>query len=90
MTSQEVPSRPAVFLDRDGVINRPIIRRGRPYSPASSDELEVYPDAAASLRRLQAAGFTLVVVTNQPDVARGSNAEKWSTKSTGSCAGNFR
>ena len=62
---------PAVFLDRDGVINRPIIRRGRPYPPGSLAELEVYPEAAPSLRRLQAAGFILVVVTNQPDVARG-------------------
>ena len=71
MTSQPAPCRPAVFLDRDGVINRPVIRQGRPYPPDSLDELEVYPDAAASLRRLQAAGFALVVVTNQPDVARG-------------------
>ena len=63
--------RPAVFLDRDGVINRPIIRQGRPYPPGSLGELEVYPDAATSLRRLEAAGFILVVVTNQPDVARG-------------------
>ena len=55
-----------------GVLNRPMVRQGRPYPPASLDELELYPDAAgASLRRLQAAGFTLVVVTNQPDVARG-------------------
>lgn len=71
MTSQRALTRPAVFLDRDGVINRPIIRRGRPYPPDSLDELELYPDASASLRRLEAAGFILVVVTNQPDVARG-------------------
>lgn len=71
MTDQPVLGQPAVFLDRDGVINRPIIRQGRPYPPSTLDELELYPDAAPSLRRLQAAGFTLVVVTNQPDVARG-------------------
>jgi D-glycero-D-manno-heptose 1,7-bisphosphate phosphatase len=39
------------------------------------DELDVYPEAAPSLRRLQAAGFTLVVVTNQPDVARGKQSK---------------
>jgi len=70
-TSQRVLSRPAVFLDRDGVINRPKLRQGRPYPPASLDELEIYPEASACLGRLQVAGFTLVVVTNQPDVARG-------------------
>lgn len=63
--------RPAVFLDRDGVINRPIVRQGLPYPPISLDEFELYPDTAESLLRLRAAGFALVVVTNQPDVARG-------------------
>lgn len=71
MTTQPV-RRPAVFLDRDGVINRPVLRRGRPHPPASLGELEIYPDAATSLDRLEAAGFILVVVTNQPDVARGT------------------
>ena len=62
---------PAVFLDRDGVINRPILRQGRPHPPDSVEDLEIYPDAASSTRRLKAAGYALVVVTNQPDVARG-------------------
>jgi len=62
---------PAVFLDRDGVINRPILRQGRPHPPDSVEDLEIYPDAAASIRRLKAAGYAPVVVTNQPDVARG-------------------
>jgi D-glycero-D-manno-heptose 1,7-bisphosphate phosphatase len=70
MTDEPSAARPAVFLDRDGVINRPVVRGGRPYPPGSVDELELYPDAAASLSGLRAAGFTLVVVTNQPDVAR--------------------
>ena len=71
MTARPGLGQPAVFLDRDGVINRPIIRGDRPYPPGSLDELETYPDAASSLRRLQVAGYALVVVTNQPDVARG-------------------
>jgi transaldolase len=64
-------TRRAVFLDRDGVINRAFVRDGRPYPPASPAELEVLPGVAAALNRLRAAGFHLVVVTNQPDVARG-------------------
>ena len=62
---------PAVFLDRDGVINKGIVRHGRPHPPDSLDELEILPGVAEALRRLKAAGFALVVVTNQPDVARG-------------------
>lgn len=61
----------AVFLDRDGVLNRAIVRDGRPYPPAAVGELEITPDADHALRRLRDAGFRLVVVTNQPDVARG-------------------
>jgi D-glycero-D-manno-heptose 1,7-bisphosphate phosphatase len=71
MMVQSPVGRPAVFLDRDGVINLPVIRQGRPHPPGSLEDLEVYPDAVSSLRRLKAAGFALVVVTNQPDVARG-------------------
>ena len=62
----------AVFLDRDGVLNRAIIRDGRPYPPATIAELEIVPGADRALRRLREAGFRLVVVTNQPDVARGT------------------
>jgi D-glycero-D-manno-heptose 1,7-bisphosphate phosphatase len=65
-------TRAAVFLDRDGVINRPAIRGGRPYPPADEAALEVLPGVAESLTRLRAAGFRLIVVTNQPDVARGT------------------
>lgn len=61
----------AVFLDRDGVINRAIVRDGRPYPPASLEELEIIPEARAGLEALHAEHFLLIVVTNQPDVARG-------------------
>lgn len=62
----------AVFLDRDGVINRPIVRNGRPYAPTSEGDLELLPGVIAALGQLRAAGLHLVVVTNQPEVARGT------------------
>lgn len=63
--------RRGVFLDRDGVLNRAIVRHGRPYPPASRNELEITPDASHDLAELKKLGFVLVVVTNQPDVGRG-------------------
>jgi D-glycero-D-manno-heptose 1,7-bisphosphate phosphatase len=63
--------RPAVFLDRDGVISRPNIRDGKPYPPRSLAELELLPGVQEALQTLKAAGYCLVVVTNQPDIARG-------------------
>jgi D-glycero-D-manno-heptose 1,7-bisphosphate phosphatase len=64
--------RRAVFLDRDGVLNRAILRDGKPYPPKALDDLEILPGVPESLRRLRQAGFLLLVVTNQPDVARGT------------------
>ncbi len=63
---------PAVFLDRDGVLNRAVIRDGKPHPPASLEALEIPEEVDRALARLKAAGYRLVVVTNQPDVARGS------------------
>jgi D-glycero-D-manno-heptose 1,7-bisphosphate phosphatase len=63
--------RPAVFLDRDGVLNAPCVVGGRPFPPASVDALRVLPGAREAVLRLRGAGFAIVVVTNQPDVARG-------------------
>ena len=61
----------AVFLDRDGVINQAFVRDGKPYAPATFAEFEILPGVADALRQLDEAGFLLIVVTNQPDVARG-------------------
>jgi D-glycero-D-manno-heptose 1,7-bisphosphate phosphatase len=61
----------AVFLDRDGVLNAGVLKTGRPFAPTCVDELRILPGVAEALARLRAAGFRLVVVTNQPDVSRG-------------------
>lgn len=62
----------AVFLDRDGVLNRTILRHGKPYPPATLEELEILPGVPQALADLKKCGFLLLVVTNQPDVARGT------------------
>jgi len=62
----------AVFLDRDGVINRALEREAKPYPPRSLAEFEILPEVPAACAKLKAAGFLLVVVTNQPDVGRGT------------------
>jgi len=64
--------RRAVFLDRDGVINRALEREAKPYPPRSPAEFEILPEVPAACAILKQAGFLLVVVTNQPDVGRGT------------------
>jgi D-glycero-D-manno-heptose 1,7-bisphosphate phosphatase len=76
--------RPAVFLDRDGVISRAIVRDGLPFAPSTPDELELLPHAAEACQLLKDNGFLLIVVTNQPEVSRGTidrkNVEKMNQK----------
>ena len=62
----------AVFLDRDGVIHRAVVRDGKPYPPATVAEFELLPGVVEACAELKAAGFLLVVATNQPDVGRGT------------------
>jgi D-glycero-D-manno-heptose 1,7-bisphosphate phosphatase len=68
--------RPAVFLDRDGVLNRTTVRGDTPYPPNSVAEVEVLPGVLDALRRLRERGLPLIVVTNQPDVARGTQRQE--------------
>lgn len=68
--------RRAVFLDRDGVINRAVVRDGKPYPPTSLAEMEILPGVGAALSALHAQGWLLIVVTNQPDVARGTQSRE--------------
>jgi D-glycero-D-manno-heptose 1,7-bisphosphate phosphatase len=73
MGKHEVRRR-AVFLDRDGVLNPPVVREGRPYPPQSVDEFTLYEGVAEACTILKDAGFLLIVVTNQPDVGRGTQS----------------
>ncbi len=63
--------RPAVFLDRDGVLVVPEFRDGRSFAPRTLGDFFIYPGAKEALSRLREAGFLLVVVTNQPDIGNG-------------------
>lgn len=64
--------RHAIFLDRDGVINQAEVRDGKPYPPENLEEMVILPGVAKALIALHDAGYMLIVVTNQPDVARGT------------------
>lgn len=69
------PSEPilrrAVFLDRDGVINCSVVRNGKPFPPENLAAMELIPGVPKAMQLLMQQGFLLIVVTNQPDVAKG-------------------
>jgi len=61
----------AVFIDRDGVINKAIVSEGKPYAPRNSAEFELIKGVPEQLNRLKANGFLIIVITNQPDIGHG-------------------
>jgi D-glycero-D-manno-heptose 1,7-bisphosphate phosphatase len=68
--------KPAVFLDRDGVLNRALVREGQAYPPMDRSEVEILPGVVEACQRLKKAGFLLVVVANQPGVERGEQSRE--------------
>lgn len=71
-----MPSTKAVFLDRDGVLNEALVRNGKPFSPMTVEEVIIPSDVPDALFRLKQKGFCLIMVTNQPNIARGSQSRE--------------
>lgn len=65
--------RPAIFLDRDGVLNELVLNpaTGRMESPLAPTEFRLMEGVIAGLRRLSDAGYPLILVSNQPNYALG-------------------
>ena len=61
----------AVFLDRDGVINRSEVRDGKAYAPRTLADFRLLPGVPAAVRALKQAGYLIIVATNQPDIGNG-------------------
>jgi D-glycero-D-manno-heptose 1,7-bisphosphate phosphatase len=65
-----------VFLDRDGVLNAPVMQEGRSHPPASLAEMRLLAGTKEACAALRQAGFLLICVTNQPDIARGATSRE--------------
>jgi len=65
-----------VFIERDGVLNRARIERRHQVSPLTLDEFQVQESVSPLLQRLKAAGFVLIVTTNQPGLSRGYQSRR--------------
>mgnify|MGYP001157386271 CR=1 FL=1 len=66
----------AVFLDRDGVLNRVFIKNGKPFPPIDLKSVEILEGVKDTIIALKKADWLVIVVTNQPDVARKLTSKK--------------
>jgi D-glycero-D-manno-heptose 1,7-bisphosphate phosphatase len=68
-------TRRGVFLDRDGVLNKVILKHGKPCPPQELGDVVILPGVIEAIDLLREFGFEIVAVTNQPDVSRGTVSE---------------
>jgi D-glycero-D-manno-heptose 1,7-bisphosphate phosphatase len=66
----------AVFLDRDGVVNLAYTRSGKPYPPKDLNQLVILTGVEESIKKLKKFGFSVVVITNQPDISNGNSSNE--------------
>jgi D-glycero-D-manno-heptose 1,7-bisphosphate phosphatase len=68
----------AVFLDRDGVINKNIFNKdtGEFESPHKTEDFKIFPWVIESLKNLQRLGYKLFLISNQPSYAKGKTSLK--------------
>ena len=69
-------NRPAIFLDRDGVLNSMVLNpgTGQMESPLTPADFHLFDGVIPALRRLQNAGYLLILVSNQPNYALGKTS----------------
>ncbi len=61
----------AFFFDRDGILNKSIIKNHKPYSPRFPGELNLNRGLLSFIKKLKKRGFLIIVVSNQPDIKNG-------------------
>jgi D-glycero-D-manno-heptose 1,7-bisphosphate phosphatase len=61
----------AIFFDRDGVLNKTLLKNGKPYAPRNIKDFKIISDAYSILSYLKSLNYLMFVVTNQPDVGNG-------------------
>lgn len=66
----------AIFLDRDGVINKAIVQNGKPYPPATVEDIVFPSGTIEAIDSMRSSGYLVIVVTNQPDVAKGIQSKE--------------
>jgi D-glycero-D-manno-heptose 1,7-bisphosphate phosphatase len=63
----------AIFLDRDGILNKPIIIKGKPYVPTIIKDFTINYKFLTVTKYLKSLNYLLIMLTNQPDVNKKKN-----------------
>lgn len=66
----------AIFLDRDGVLVKSVIKNKKGYAPKTMEEFSLYRNIAESCKKLKKKNYLLIIITNQPDLGEKLIKEK--------------
>jgi D-glycero-D-manno-heptose 1,7-bisphosphate phosphatase len=66
----------AVFIDRDGIINKAIVVNRKPFSPVDIYEFKILPKAKKALKTFKKLNLMNIIITNQPDIKTGKQLSK--------------
>ncbi len=61
-----------LFLDRDGVINIPHVKKNKPFAPTSIYKFKLYKNIAKTLKYIKNKNYLIIIITNQPELSRGN------------------
>lgn len=68
--------KPAVFIERDGILNETRVERGQRVTPLTLNEFHLHREVAPLLHEVKVAGLLLIVTTNQPGLSRGHQSRR--------------
>jgi D-glycero-D-manno-heptose 1,7-bisphosphate phosphatase len=68
--------KPAVFIERDGILNQARVERHHQVTPLTCDQFHLNTEAVPLFNEMKAAGLRLIVTTNQPGLSRGYQSRR--------------
>ena len=63
-------------MDRDGILNKSIVVRGKPFAPLNEKEFQIKKNFLPVAKHLKLLNYLLIIITNQPDVKKKKNKKK--------------
>ena len=65
-----------LFLDRDGIINVPLVKKNKPFAPTEISQFRLYKNLNKTLNYIKKLNYLIIIITNQPELSKGNLNKK--------------